>query len=360
MRKAKLLSSCAIALAMSLGFAAAPAIAQTQTDKAAQDAKKKADDQKLSPVKPIRNVGPDDPSKAKSDQNAQSNSSAQQPKETTGSGSNAASSQPATPQNQTQQTQPNQTTGQAQPNSAAQKNAQQPANTTGATQNNTTQSTAQQPANAQQNTTAQQPSAQAQQNTAAQPSTATQSNANLGVNAQGQVALNTTQQRQLSVAIQSARVTPVTSINFALRTGTVVPADVRLVPVTTEIVTILPQFRGYSFFTTREQIVIVEPTSKQIVALVPVQASAAAVEPRRQSTTKRSTTTTRQSTSRRAPTVIERDVTVGSSAPDTVVIERAAPVYREETTIMPAVPGYGSRIERELVPAGREVIIERR
>ncbi len=310
--RTKLLSTSALALAMALSFAAVQhAQAQANDSQASQDAKKKADDQKLTPQRPMRNVGPDRANQAQQ----QPATSSQAPSSTTGQGT-SENSQPAQTQNQP-------ATNSATQNNAAQPSTQQP-------QQNAAQPNAQQNAaqpNAQQNA-AQQPAAQPQ-NTAQQPNAQPQQNATAGANANGRVALNATQQRQLSTSLRSANITPVTNVNFSLTVGTAVPADVRLTPVTTQIVAVLPQYRGYSFFATREEIVIVEPTSKQIVALVPVQASAA--------TTESATTTATMKRTEGAPperrhvvkraqprheVIEERDVTVGQSEPDTVIIER--------------------------------------
>lgn len=310
----KLLSTSALALAMVLNVAAVPtANAQTSDSQATQDAKKKADDQKLAPQRSIRDVTPSRTNQTQTQQPAQKPS-------TTGQGTNEGS-QPNAASGQTQN-QPNNAT--SQPSNAAtssgtqsqqpQQNATQPAQ----------QNTAQQPAT-QQPSTAQQPSTQ-QQNTAQQPNAQPQQNA-AAANNNGRVALNATQQRQLSTSLRSANITPVTNVNFSLTVGTAVPADVRLIPVTTQIVAVLPQYRGYSFFATRDEIVIVEPTSKQIVALVPVQASAAAAEPSTATATTKRTegvSTERRHVVKRAQPrrVIEERDTVGYSEPDTVIIER--------------------------------------
>ena len=58
---------------------------------------------------------------------------------------------------------------------------------------------------------------------------------------------------------------PINNVNFSLSVGTVVPRDVRFQPLPAEVVEILPQYRGYSFFVVRDDIVIVEPSSYKIV-----------------------------------------------------------------------------------------------
>jgi hypothetical protein len=156
-----------------------------------------------------------------------------------------------------------------------------PSNTNQAQQPNTGSNTAQEqpPASgntAQQpgNTTAQQP------NTAQQPSTAQSSQTN--VNAQ--VNINDQQRTRISQSIAKLDVKPITSVNFSLSVGTVVPRDVHLATLPADVVEIVPQYRGFSFFVVKDEIVIVEPQSYKIVATLPYSGSTAAAAPQRERT----------------------------------------------------------------------------
>jgi hypothetical protein len=60
-------------------------------------------------------------------------------------------------------------------------------------------------------------------------------------------------------------------VNFALYVGVAMPSSVRLSPLPSTIVSIVPQYRGYNYFVTDEQIVIVEPSSHQIVEVLPYE-----------------------------------------------------------------------------------------
>jgi len=60
----------------------------------------------------------------------------------------------------------------------------------------------------------------------------------------------------------------VASVNFSLSVGTVVPRNVRVVAVPETIVRIHPAWRGYMYFLVGDQIVIVEPGSLRIVAVI--------------------------------------------------------------------------------------------
>jgi uncharacterized protein DUF1236 len=63
----------------------------------------------------------------------------------------------------------------------------------------------------------------------------------------------------------------VNNVNFSLNVGTVVPrTSVRLVTVPTTLVEIHPAWRGYLYFIVGERIIIVEPNSHKIVAVLVV------------------------------------------------------------------------------------------
>jgi hypothetical protein len=90
------------------------------------------------------------------------------------------------------------------------------------------------------------------------------------------VRLSDNQRTRISSVIRSANVRAI-DVNFALDVGVIIPATVTLHPLPTTIVEIVPQFRGYSYFVTREEkIVIVEPRTKKIVHVVSEGGSARA------------------------------------------------------------------------------------
>jgi Protein of unknown function (DUF1236) len=61
----------------------------------------------------------------------------------------------------------------------------------------------------------------------------------------------------------------VSNVNFSLSVGTVVPRTVKYVPLPSRVVEIYPAWRGYHFFIVGDQMVIVEPGSLRIVAVLP-------------------------------------------------------------------------------------------
>jgi Protein of unknown function (DUF1236) len=130
----------------------------------------------------------------------------------------------------------------------------------------TNTNTAQQPST---NTnTAQRPSSKESSSTAERPSntnTAQSGNAAAG----GSVDINERERTRLSQSFAKLDVRPITNVNFRVSVGTVVPRDIRLETVPSDVVEIVPQFRGYKFFAVRDEIVIVEPSSLEIVAVLP-------------------------------------------------------------------------------------------
>jgi hypothetical protein len=60
------------------------------------------------------------------------------------------------------------------------------------------------------------------------------------------------------------------SINFNISVGTVVPRTVRFVSVPSTIVEIHPEWRSYSYFIVDEEIIIIEPSTFKIIAILNV------------------------------------------------------------------------------------------
>jgi hypothetical protein len=80
--------------------------------------------------------------------------------------------------------------------------------------------------------------------------------------------LSTEQRTKITTVIKQQRVAPVTNVNFSIAVGTRVPRDVSFHPLPAEIVTIYPDWRGYEFILVRDQIVVIDPSSLQIVAVI--------------------------------------------------------------------------------------------
>ena len=88
---------------------------------------------------------------------------------------------------------------------------------------------------------------------------------------QGQV-LSTeerTKIREVVVKERSAPRVEKDKINFSLNVGTAVPRTVHIVEVPQEIILIHPAWRGFKYFLVGDEIVIVEPDTLKIVAIIP-------------------------------------------------------------------------------------------
>ena len=93
--------------------------------------------------------------------------------------------------------------------------------------------------------------APASANTAQSPST----NVNASVN------INDQQRTRVTQSISRLNVQPLTTLTSRLTVGTSVPRDVRLQTLPSDVVEVVPQYRGYNFFVVRDEIVIVEPST---------------------------------------------------------------------------------------------------
>jgi hypothetical protein len=80
--------------------------------------------------------------------------------------------------------------------------------------------------------------------------------------------LSTEQRTKITTVIKSQHVQPVTNVNFSISVGTRVPRNVGFHPLPAEIVTVYPDWRGYEFFLVRDQIVVVNPRTLEIVAVI--------------------------------------------------------------------------------------------
>jgi hypothetical protein len=82
--------------------------------------------------------------------------------------------------------------------------------------------------------------------------------------------LSVDQRAKITTVIRNEHVAPVTNIDFSVAVGTKVPRErVSLRALPTEVVTIYPQWRGYEFFLVRDEIVVVDPRTLEIVAVLP-------------------------------------------------------------------------------------------
>jgi len=96
--------------------------------------------------------------------------------------------------------------------------------------------------------------------------------------AHGSVSLNQQQRTRVAAVISKEKIRPLTKVDFSLSVGTRVPDTVLISTIPDTVVEIVPQYRGYGYFVTNDQIVIVEPNTKEIVTLLPLSSSKASNE----------------------------------------------------------------------------------
>jgi hypothetical protein len=86
--------------------------------------------------------------------------------------------------------------------------------------------------------------------------------------AAGSAKLSTEQRTTVRSAIQKQNARPLSNVNFSVSIGTRVPRDVRFYRVPTQLVAFYPSWRGYDYFLVGDQIVVVNPRTHQIVAVL--------------------------------------------------------------------------------------------
>jgi len=105
-------------------------------------------------------------------------------------------------------------------------------------------------------------------------STTTQSQSGTSVQSQttGQAGaaakLSTEQRTRITSVIREQHVQPLANVNFSIAVGTRVPRDVRFYPLPREVVTIYPEWRGYEFILVNNQIIVIDPRTFEIVAIL--------------------------------------------------------------------------------------------
>ena len=81
--------------------------------------------------------------------------------------------------------------------------------------------------------------------------------------------LSTEQRTKITTIIRNEHVSPVNNVNFSVAVGTRVPREgISLRPLPTEVVTVYPEWRGYEFVMVRNQILVIDPATLQIVAIL--------------------------------------------------------------------------------------------
>ena len=83
--------------------------------------------------------------------------------------------------------------------------------------------------------------------------------------------LTSDQRTKITTVIRNEHAAPVTNVNFSIAVGTRVPREgVSFRPLPTDVVTIYPEWRGYEYILVRNQILVVDPGTYEIVAILDV------------------------------------------------------------------------------------------
>ncbi len=84
------------------------------------------------------------------------------------------------------------------------------------------------------------------------------------------VSLTTEQKTTIRQKVLTSSAPRVEHVDFDVKVGVAVPRTVRVAPLPTTIVEIEPEWRGYMYFVSGDQIIVVEPGSLRIVAVLDV------------------------------------------------------------------------------------------
>jgi hypothetical protein len=88
-----------------------------------------------------------------------------------------------------------------------------------------------------------------------------------GQGAAGAARLSTEQRTKITGIFHQHRVAP-THLNISIRVGARVPASVHFYPVPVEVVEIYPEWRGFDYILVGDQILILDPGTHEIVAIL--------------------------------------------------------------------------------------------
>jgi hypothetical protein len=98
-------------------------------------------------------------------------------------------------------------------------------------------------------------------------SSAEQNRTTTGQGAAGPAKLTTEQRTKISSVIRSQKVERV-NLNVSVSVGTRIPAEVHVHSLPQEVIVIYPEWRGYDYILVGEQIVIISPRTHEIVAVI--------------------------------------------------------------------------------------------
>ena len=85
--------------------------------------------------------------------------------------------------------------------------------------------------------------------------------------AAGSTKLSTEQRTKFTTIIRQQKVEPA-HLNVSVRVGTRVPESVRFYPLPAEVFVVYPEWRGYSYILVGDQILVINPRTHEIVAIL--------------------------------------------------------------------------------------------
>jgi hypothetical protein len=84
------------------------------------------------------------------------------------------------------------------------------------------------------------------------------------------VQLSDNQRTQIkTVIVKDRNVARVNNVNFNITVGTAVPREVHIAVLPAEVVTIVPEYAGYEYIIVGDQLLIIDPNTLEIVAILP-------------------------------------------------------------------------------------------
>jgi hypothetical protein len=85
--------------------------------------------------------------------------------------------------------------------------------------------------------------------------------------ASGSAKLTGEQRTKITTIIKKQHVQPA-HVNFSVQVGARVPRSVHFYPLPTEVVEVYPEWRGYDYILVGDQIIVIDPRSDEIVAIL--------------------------------------------------------------------------------------------
>jgi hypothetical protein len=84
----------------------------------------------------------------------------------------------------------------------------------------------------------------------------------------GSVQLSQTQRTKIQEVVGKSSGARVTNVNFNISVGVKIPGDVHVEVLPTEVVEVVPEFRGYDYIIVGDNILIIDPDSLEIVDII--------------------------------------------------------------------------------------------